>query len=113
MAVSKRADSTGVAVLGHGVVGAAVVEGLLSDADLFKRRAGVAVELRHVVEKNAERSKAVPAKLVRTDLAPVLQDKKTQVVVELIGGLEPARTLVLQAIKAGKHIVTANKYLLA
>jgi homoserine dehydrogenase len=112
---SRRSGSVGVAVLGCGVVGAAVIESLLRDTALFKSRAGVSLQLRHAVEKNADRVKqlAIPAKLVRSDIAPVLQDKDTQIVVELIGGLEPARTLVLKAIKAGKHIVTANKYLLA
>jgi homoserine dehydrogenase len=115
MAVSKRSNTTGVAVLGSGIVGAGVVEGLLHDAALIRQRAGVTLELRHVVEKSTERIRqvGVPAQLVRSDLAPVLQDKHTHVVVELFGGLEPARTFVLQAIKAGKHIVTANKYLLA
>ncbi len=115
MAASKRSPAAGVAVLGCGIVGAAVVEGLLRDAGLIRQRAGVTLELRHVVEKSPERIRqvGVPAKLVRADLAPVLKDQQTQVVVELFGGLEPARTFVLQAIKAGKHIVTANKYLLA
>jgi homoserine dehydrogenase len=112
---STRAPSIGIAVLGCGVVGAAVVESLLRDTALFKSRAGVSLQLRHAVEKSADRIKAlnISPKLVRTDIAPVLADKDTHIVVELIGGLEPARTLVLKAIKAGKHIVTANKYLLA
>jgi len=115
MAASQRSSTTGVAVLGCGIVGAGVVDGLLHDAALIRQRAGVTLELRHVVEKSQERIQqtGVPAKLVRADLAPVLKDKQTHVVVELFGGLEPARTFVLQAIKAGKHIVTANKYLLA
>ncbi|HEY4329448.1 MAG TPA: homoserine dehydrogenase [Phycisphaerae bacterium] len=117
MAGLKRsgAGSTGVAVLGCGIVGGAVVQGLLTDGGLIARRAGVKLELRHVVERSAERVKqlGVPGKLVRGDLEAVLKDKGTQVVVELIGGVEPARTLMLAAIKAGKHIVTANKYLLA
>jgi homoserine dehydrogenase len=115
MALSKRSRATGVAVLGCGIVGAGVVEGLRRDAALIRQRAGVTLELRHVVEKSQERIQqvGVPAQLVRGDLAPVLKDKNTHVVVELFGGLEPARTFVLQAIKAGKHIVTANKYLLA
>jgi homoserine dehydrogenase len=115
MAVSKHSRATGVAVLGCGIVGAGVVEGLLRDGGLIRQRTGVTLELRHVVEKSQERIQqvGVPAKLVRGELTPVLKDKNTQVVVELFGGLEPARTFVLQAIKAGKHIVTANKYLLA
>jgi homoserine dehydrogenase len=107
--------STGVAVLGSGIVGGAVAQGLLAHASLIQKRSGIALELRHVVEKNLERTKqlGIPEKLVRADLAPVLKDKATHVVVELFGGLEPAKSFILQAIKAGKHVVTANKYLLA
>ena len=112
---SSNASAVGVAVLGCGVVGAATADALLREASLLKRRSGVTVELRHVVEKNPEAAKRakIPEKLVRSDIAAVLADKQTQVVVEFIGGIEQARTLVLQAIKAGKHVVTANKYLLA
>lgn len=110
-----KIKSTGIAVLGTGIVGGAVAQGLLSQGSLIQKRAGITLELRHVVEKNPERTKqlGIPAKLVRADIAPVLKDKSTQVVVELFGGLEPAKSFILQAIKAGKHVVTANKHLLA
>jgi homoserine dehydrogenase len=115
MAKSQRSSVTGVAVLGCGIVGGGVVDGLLHDTKLITQRTGVTLELRHVVEKSQERVQqlGIPAKLVRGDMTAVLKDPKTQVVVELFGGIEPARTFVMQAIKAGKNIVTANKYLLA
>jgi homoserine dehydrogenase len=105
----------GVAIIGCGSIGAAVAEGLLKETALFKERAGVRVELRHVVVRNPANAKAagVPGRLVTEDLERALKDEGTAVVVELIGGLEPARTMVLRALKAGKHVVTANKYLLA
>ncbi len=107
--------STGVAILGCGIIGSAVADALLKEAGLLRRRSGVALELRHVVELDAERARkaGIPAKLVTANFAEVLGDRGTGIVVELIGGLEPARTFVLKALKAGKHVVTANKYLLA
>jgi len=107
--------ATGVAVVGCGVIGSAVAEALLKEGKLFQQRAGVTLTLRHVVERDVERAKkaGMPAKLITPDFDVVLKDKQTDIVVELIGGLEPARTFVLKALKAGKHVVTANKYLLA
>jgi homoserine dehydrogenase len=105
----------GVAVIGCGVIGSAVAGALLREAGLLRRRSGVAVKLRHVVDRNVEkvRQAGLPGALATADYEAVLRDRDTQIVVELIGGLEPARTFVLKAIRAGKHIVTANKYLLA
>jgi homoserine dehydrogenase len=107
--------ATGVALLGCGVIGSAVADALLREGVLFKRRTGAALQLRWVVEKDRERARqaGVPEKLVTTDYEGVLKDAGVQVVVELFGGLEPARTFVLKALKAGKHVVTANKYLIA
>ena len=56
---SKRTSATGVAVLGCGIVGAGVISGLLRDRGLIQRRAGVSLELRHVVEKFQDRAKQV------------------------------------------------------
>jgi len=105
----------GIALLGAGKIGSAVADMLLNESGLLRRRSGQTLELRHVVEKYPERITAVkiPPRLLRPTIDAVLKDSQTQIVIELIGGLEPARTFVLQALKAGKHVVTANKYLLA
>ncbi len=105
----------GIALLGAGKIGAAVADMLLNQADHLRRRSGQSLVLRHVLEKHPERIRDVkiPPRLLRTSIEPALKDSQTQIVIELIGGLEPARTFVLQALKAGKHVVTANKYLLA
>jgi len=106
---------TGIAVLGCGIIGSAVSQALLNEAPLLKARAGVSLQLRHVVERDIDRAKksGVPTKLITDQLETALRDNETHIVVELIGGLEPARTFVLKSLKAGKHVVTANKYLLA
>ncbi|MCL2647389.1 MAG: homoserine dehydrogenase [Phycisphaerales bacterium] len=114
-ASSSSPPTLGIAVVGCGIIGSAVADALLNESALFKHRAGVTLQLRHVVEKDTEKAlrAKIPQQILSDSIAPVLKDKRTQVVVELIGGLEPARTFVLQALKAGKHVVTANKYLLA
>ncbi len=106
---------TGIAVLGCGVIGSVVIDALLHQTALYERRAGVKLVLRHVVERDRPRARkaGVPENLVTEDYEAVMRDTRTQVVVELFGGLEPARTFVLKALKAGKHVVTANKYLIA
>ncbi len=108
-------SAAGVAIIGCGVVGARVAEALLKENALLKQRSGVRLELRHVIDKNPDAAKraGIPPKLLRENLDAALADPGTQIVAELIGGLEPARTFVLKAIRAGKHVVTANKYLLA
>ncbi len=60
-----------------------------------------------------KRSVNVEQNLLTTDASEILNDPEIQIVVELIGGYEPARTLVLEALRQGKHVVTANKALLA
>src|SRR5271167_4581141 len=91
---ASSARPTGVAVLGCGIIGSAVADALLNETALFRQRAGVSVQLRHVVEKDTERAKkaGIPAKLITDNFDTALKDRDTHVVVELIGGLEPART---------------------
>ncbi|HVX84712.1 MAG TPA: homoserine dehydrogenase [Phycisphaerae bacterium] len=107
--------ATGIAVVGCGIIGSAVADALLHEGSLLRQRSGLAVQLRHVVDRDLDkiRRAGVPARLATADFDAVLKDRQTHIVVELIGGLEPARTFVLKALKAGKHVVTANKYLLA
>jgi len=78
-------------------------------------RTGLDVRLVHVAEKNPKQLDGFALEGVRvsSDAAAVIADPEVQVVVELIGGLEPARTFILRALSAKKHVVTANKMLLA
>ena len=107
--------STGIAILGCGTIGSAVADLLLNEKAHLKARSGCTLELRHVVDLDEARVLAagVPKKLYTNSVDTALADKNTHIVIELIGGLEPARTFVLRALKSGKHVVTANKYLLA
>lgn len=108
-------DPLGVAVLGCGVVGSQVVRLLLEgDADLAAR-VGAPLEIRGVAVRrlDAPRDVEVPAELLTTDAHGLVARDDIDLVIEVIGGIEPARTLLLDALKSGKAVVTANKALLA
>ena len=105
-----------VGLLGLGNVGSGVVKLLADNADAIRQRlGGSAVAIRRVAVREADKPRLVdvaPA-LITTDVNAVLGDPEIEIVIELIGGEEPARTYLLDAIARGKHIVTANKALLA
>ena len=107
--------SFGIAILGCGTVGGSVVKVLQEQSARLTKRAGRALELRHVIVRDAKKSRCVelPADLVATDLSRVFSDPKVDVVVEVAGGVTWAKDAVLRALAAGKHVVTANKALLA
>ena len=104
-----------VGLLGCGTVGAAVVRTLHERADDIARRAGVRVEVTRVAVRDLSRDRGVPlpAEAFTTDPVAVVDDPGVDVIVELLGGIEPARSLILKALGAGKPVVTANKELLA
>jgi homoserine dehydrogenase len=101
-----------VAMLGCGTVGAQVVRLLTEQAGDLTARIGDSVELRGVAVRRLGKHPDIPAELLTTD-ATALVESDVDVVVEVIGGIEPARTLLLSALRAGKSVVTANKALLA
>ena len=113
----KRAptDRLGVAVLGCGVVGSQVVRLLLEHSGDFAARVGVPVELVGVAVRrlDAPRDVEVPTELLTTDAAGLVARPEVDLVIEVIGGIEPARGLILAALENGASVVTANKALLA
>jgi homoserine dehydrogenase len=104
-----------VGLLGCGHVGGALLQLLTGHADDIERRTGLRLEVTHVAVRSVakERSVVVPEGLLTTDAAAVATSPDVDVVVEVIGGIEPARELLLSALKAGKPVVTGNKELLA
>ena len=104
-----------VGLIGLGTVGTGVVKILKKNASLIAQRTGCTIKISKIADLDLRRGKSLRlAKGVLTkDAASVVSDPGIDIVIELIGGLEPARTLVLQAIKNGKHVVTANKALLS
>jgi homoserine dehydrogenase len=104
-----------VGLIGLGTVGTGVVQILHQQAELIAQRLGAHLQLAKVAMRHPERERAVqlPAALLTTDAMAVIRDPHIAIVVELIGGDEPARTYLLEALRQGKHVVTANKALLA
>jgi homoserine dehydrogenase len=112
-----------VGLLGLGTVGGGTLAVLLRNAELIAARAGRSIEVRMVVVRNLPRAAATLAQLLcesssarvqlTDDAQALIRNPEVDVVVEVMGGTTLARTLVLQAIANGKHVVTANKALLA
>ncbi|KEI43124.1 homoserine dehydrogenase [Saccharopolyspora rectivirgula] len=101
-----------VALLGCGTVGSEVLRLLQNQPEDFAARTGAPVQVTGVAVRRPDKHPEVPEHLLTTD-ASALVDGDVDVVVELIGGIEPARSLLLRALKSGKSVVTANKALLA
>ena len=104
-----------VGLMGLGTVGSGVFHVLTRNQEEIQRRAGRGIELTMVSRRNLEQARAIVGDQVRivTDAREIIANPDIDIVVELIGGCDVARTLVLEAIAAGKHVVTANKALLA
>lgn len=104
-----------LSILGAGTVGGGVLNLLHENADLLQAQTGKRFEVRHVLVRELDKSRAVatPPKLLTTDPQRAVCDPRVQVVLELMGGLEPARTLIRDALQAGKHVITANKLVMA
>jgi homoserine dehydrogenase len=102
-----------VALLGCGNVGAQVARILLDDADMLASRAGARLELAGIAVRNidAPREVELPRELFTTDAETLVKD--ADLVIELMGGIEPARTLILAAMRNGACVVTGNKALVA
>ena len=113
--VEEFPDPVRVGLLGCGNVGGALARLLADDGPAIAARTGVALEVSRVAVRNVSKERLVelPEHRLTHDAHAVATDSDIDVVVEVIGGVEPARGLVLEALKAGKPVVTANKELLA
>ena len=114
---SGEATSVGIGLLGCGTVGSALVDLLADEADVIAARTGMRLAVRRVAVRDVAAAQArldrLDPQIIGDDPAGVVADPAVQVVVELMGGIEPARGLVLAALAARKPVVTANKALLA
>ena len=101
-------------VIGHGTVGAAFVRLVKQQSDTIAARSGVRLEVARVAVRNIDAHKgSIAAEVMTTDAEFVVNDPTVDLVVELMGGVELPRKLILAALKSGKPVVTANKALLA
>jgi homoserine dehydrogenase len=104
-----------VGMLGCGTVGASVIRMLAEHGDDIALRAGCRLQVTRVAVRDLDRERDVPLprEAFTTDGVSIVEDPDVDVVCELLGGLEPARGILLRAFAAGKPVVTANKELLA
>lgn len=110
-----RRDGVGVALIGWGTIGSGVIKLLRDRGDEIAARLGTRLDLVGVADIDLQRKRevTVPRALLTSKTQELIRDPRVDVVIELMGGLEPARTFVLDAIAHGKSVVTANKALLA
>ncbi len=104
-----------VGIIGFGTVGTGTVRILFEKKDVLKERLGFEINLRKIAVRDIVRDRGVkvPEGVLTTDVDAVLNDPHINIVVEVIGGIRPAKDFILKAISNGKHVVTANKALLA
>lgn len=104
-----------IGLIGLGTVGSGVAEILCRNRDLIRRRLGVPLEIAKIVERDLKRPLPLGMSrgVITTDIKEVVGNPDVDIVVEVIGGFEPAKGFILSAIENGKHVVTANKALLA
>lgn len=102
-------------ILGLGTVGSGVVKILRQNREVLERRVGIPLSIARIAVRDlkAKRATEVEAELLTTDPWAVVRDPRIDIIVELMGGIEPAKSLILEAAAQGKQVVTANKALLA
>lgn len=107
--------TTKVAIVGLGTVGTGVARLLVEHGDRIARHAGRRLELVQAVVKDLAKPRDIklPAGMISADIRRIIADPEISTVALLIGGLEPARSIMLELLAGGKDIVTANKALLA
>jgi homoserine dehydrogenase len=108
------AEPLNIALIGAGTVGGGVAKILLEHPERIAARAARPIHLKRVVVRDASKPRpSIPKELISTDIAAAIHDPQIHVVVEVIGGTGIAKQVVLDSLAAGKHVVTANKALLA
>jgi homoserine dehydrogenase len=107
--------SVGIGLLGCGTVGAAVAERLIQEQDAIQRRSGIAYELRAIGVRDPVkvRTSSAQARLITSDVMAILDDPNNDLIVECVGGTTGAAEFIEYALDRGRHVVTANKDLLA
>ena len=104
-----------IGLIGFGTIGSGVVEIFNQNLELMQKKVGKNIHLKKVVDLDitTDRGVKIDAEQLSTDVNDILEDPEVDIVIELVGGYEPARSFILKALENGKHVVTANKALLA
>ena len=104
-----------VGLIGFGTIGKGVVKTFLTKKKVLEERAGVSINLVKIADKDLRprRGVHVPKKLLTKNIDAIIKDKSIDIVIELMGGIHPAKEVILRSLTLGKHVVTANKALIA
>lgn len=110
-----KKSTINIGLLGFGTIGSSVVKVLCQKKDFFENQLGINLSLKKIVDKDitTKRDVEVDKSILSTNPEDILKDKDIDVVIELIGGYEPARSFILSALQLGKSVVTANKAVLS
>ena len=108
-------DKIKIGIMGFGTVGTGAYEILRKNEDALKKQIGAAIIVEKILVKDLNKKRAVfvPDELLTTNADDILENTEIDIVVELMGGVEPAYSYIIKALDNCKHIVTANKELLA
>ncbi len=104
-----------IGLIGFGTIGAGVVEIFNKNQDIISKKAGKQVNLKKVADLDitSDRGVKIYPELLTTDVNDILENDDIDIIIELVGGYEPAKTFILKALRNGKHVVSANKALIA
>lgn len=103
-----------IGLLGLGTVGMGVYKLIQRRADVMEKTVGAELEIRKILVHNINKKReGIDASLLTDDWHQIVEDEDIQIVVEVMGGMEPAKTIIMEALKAGKNVVSANKDLIA
>ena len=108
-------DVVNIGLIGFGTIGSGVVETFNKNLNLLENKVNKKINLKKVVDLDIETDRGVDisSEVLSTDINDILEDPEIEIVIELIGGYQPALKFILRAMENGKHVVTANKALLA
>jgi homoserine dehydrogenase len=108
-------EKVNVGILGFGTVGAGTVEVLLQNKEIIQDRVGSEIVIKRIADLDIESDRGIniDPEVLTTNAQDVIDDPHIDIVIELIGGIETPKRLILEALRKGKHVVTANKALLA
>ena len=103
-----------IGLLGLGTVGTGVYKLIRKRADVMEQTAGAQLEIKKILVHNKNKKReGVDESLLTDNWREILEDEEIQIVIEVIGGMEPAKTMIMEALRAGKNVVSANKDLIA
>ena len=103
-----------IGLLGLGTVGTGVYKLIRMRSDVMEQTVGAQLEIKKILVHNKNKKReGVDESILTDDWKEIIEDEEIQIIIEVIGGMEPAKTMIMEALRAGKNVVSANKDLIA